>query len=95
MDARLGSLSGMPLVLPDVNTPPMPSLAYPGVHRDGEKAVAFGEIDGSRGYPDVLSFRLKLGLILPATNTSMEHDLWSLLVRNCPPFGASASTRLP
>jgi maleate isomerase len=80
----LGSLSGKPVARPDVNTPPMPSLASPGVLRDGEKAVAFGGIDGSRGYPDVLSFKLKLGLILPATNTSLEHDLWSLLIRNWP-----------
>lgn len=26
------------------------------------------------GYPDVRSFRRKFGLIIPATNTSMEHD---------------------
>ena len=32
-------------------------------------------------YPDVRSFRRKFGLIVPATNTSMEHELWSLVFR--------------
>jgi len=32
-------------------------------------------------YPDVRSFRRKFALIVPATNTSMEHELWSLVFR--------------
>lgn len=32
-------------------------------------------------YPDVRSFRHKFGLVVPATNTSMEHELWSLVFR--------------
>ena len=31
------------------------------------------------GYPDVRSFRKKFGLLVPATNTSMEHELWSVV----------------
>ena len=34
------------------------------------------------GYPDVRSFRRKFGLVVPATNTSMEHELWSLVFRD-------------
>ncbi|HYH08151.1 MAG TPA: hypothetical protein VEK11_13930 [Thermoanaerobaculia bacterium] len=33
-------------------------------------------------YPDVRSFRRKFGLVVPATNTSMEHELWSLVFRD-------------
>jgi len=33
-------------------------------------------------YPDSRSFRLRLGLILPATNTTMEHELWSIIFAN-------------
>ncbi len=78
----VGALSGRPITLPDVNAPPMPAIAAPGVVHDGRPAEAFGGIDSSRGYPDVRSFRRKFGLVIPATNTSMEHELWSLIIRN-------------
>lgn len=82
-----GTLSGKAITLPDPNAPPMPALAAPGVIHDGEEAAGFGAIDGSRGYPDVRSFRRKFGLVIPATNTSMEHELWSIIVRNQGPDG--------
>jgi maleate isomerase len=78
----IGKLSGKKIVIPDVNVPPMPDLASPGVVHNGKRAENFGEIDSSRGYPDVRSFRRKLGLIIPATNTSMEHELWDIIFRN-------------
>ncbi len=77
-----GALSGQTITLPDVNAPPMPSLAPPGVVQDGKKVEGFGEIGGGRGYPDVRSFRCKFGLLIPATNTSMEHELWSVVFNN-------------
>lgn len=82
-----GLLSGKKIVLPDVDAPPMPSLAPSGVVHDGKKAEGFGTLDASRGYPDVKSFRRKFGLIVPATNTSMEHDLWNIIFRNRGPRG--------
>lgn len=33
-------------------------------------------------YPNVRSFKRKFGLLIPATNTSMEHELWSLIFKN-------------
>ncbi len=75
------------MTIPDVNAPPMPNLAAPGVIHNGKKAEDFGEIDSSRGYPDVRSFRRKFGLLIPATNTSMEHELWSIIFRNQRPDG--------
>ncbi|HEV2860932.1 MAG TPA: hypothetical protein VGX48_08005 [Pyrinomonadaceae bacterium] len=44
-------------------------------------------IDPSEGYPDVRSFRRKFGLVIPATNTSMENELWSIIFRNQGPGG--------
>ncbi len=77
-----GALSGQAITLPDINAPPMPSLASPGVVQDGEQVKGFGEISNGRGYPDVRSFRRKFGLLIPATNTSMEHELWSIIFNN-------------
>ena len=78
----LGVLSGKSITIPNVNVPPMPSLAPPGVIHNGEAAERFGTIDSARGYPDVRSFRRKFGLLIPATNTSMEHELWSIIFKN-------------
>jgi maleate isomerase len=83
----IGTLSGKKITIPDVNVPPMPALAPPGVVHNGKKAEDFSEIDSSRGYPDVRSFRRKFGLIIPATNTSMEHELWSIIFKNQGPHG--------
>jgi maleate isomerase len=82
-----GKLSGRSFTIPDVNAPPMPALATPGVVHNGTPAVAFGGIDPARGYPDGRSFRRKFGLVIPATNTSMEHELWSLIFANQGPRG--------
>ncbi|MDR4496227.1 MAG: hypothetical protein R3B74_17770 [Nitrospirales bacterium] len=83
----IGLLSGKTIMIPYVNVPPMPSLAPPGVIHNGEKAEHFGELDSSRGYPDVRSFKRKFGLFIPATNTSMEHELWSIIFKNQGPNG--------
>lgn len=60
--------------------PKAPILATSGPVLNG-RPVAIG-IDPEARYPDVRSHRLKLGLLVPATNTSMEHELWTLLGRN-------------
>ncbi|MBM4261267.1 MAG: hypothetical protein FJ145_07470 [Deltaproteobacteria bacterium] len=83
----IGNLSSKKITMPDVNLAPMPALAPPGVVHNGKKADGYGEIDVSRGYPDVRSFRRKFGLVIPATNTSMEHDLWSIIFKNQGPRG--------
>lgn len=78
----IGALSGKSITIPDVNIPPMPSLAPPGIIHNGEAVEHFGTIESSRGYPDVRNFRRKFGLLIPATNTSMEHELWSIIFKN-------------
>lgn len=69
-------------ILADVNVPPMPAIASPGIIYNGKKAIGFDEIDQTIAYPDVRSFRRKFGLIVPATNTSMEHELWTIIGKN-------------
>lgn len=83
----VGTLSGKKITIPNVNVPPMPALAAPGVIHNGRKVENFGLIDSSRGYPDGRSFKIKFGLIIPATNTSMEHELWSIIFKNQGPSG--------
>jgi maleate isomerase len=78
----LGPLSGRTFLLPATDRVPMPLLAGTGVIHDGKPAPGFGVIDGARGYPDVRSYRRKLGLLIPATNTSMEHELWTVIAGN-------------
>ena len=70
------------ITLPDVNVPPMPAIASPGIIYNGKKAEGFTAIDQTIGHPDVRSFRRKFGLIIPATNTSMEHELWTIIGKN-------------
>jgi maleate isomerase len=78
----VGALSGNSITIPDANPPPMPSLAPTGVIHNGQPVPDFGRIDGARGYPDVRSFKRKFGLLIPATNTTMEHELWTIIVKN-------------
>lgn len=70
------------IILPNVNVPPIPAIASPGIIYNGKKAEGFGAIDQTIGYPDVRSNRRKFGLIIPATNTSMEHELWTIIGKN-------------
>lgn len=77
----IGNLSGREISIPDANSPPMPALAEPGVIFNGAKVDSF-TIDSAHGYPDVRSFKRKFGLLIPATNTSMEHELWSIILNN-------------
>jgi maleate isomerase len=60
----------------------VPALAPPGVIYNGRRAAGFGELGAARSYPDARSYRLKLGLLLPVTNTTAEHELWSILRAN-------------
>jgi maleate isomerase len=61
----------------------MPQLTDDGVIHDGMSIPWFGDVGTpERGYPDARSFARRFGLLVPATNTAMEHDLWSIIFRN-------------
>ncbi len=74
----VGKLSGKKITIPNVNVPPMPSLVPPGVIHNEGKAENFGEIDASRGYPDVRSFKRKFGLFIPASGDTHDVDRYAL-----------------
>jgi maleate isomerase len=77
-----GTLSKKEIVIPNVNLSPMPELAPAGLIKNGETVTDFGSIASKTGYPDVRSYQKKLGLLIPATNTSMEHELWGIIFNN-------------
>lgn len=77
----IGSLSGKVIRLPEVNNPPMPSVSSSGMVVNGETCTAF-TLANSPGQPDARSYRRKFGLLIPATNTSMEHELWGIIFNN-------------
>src|SRR5687768_13575369 len=84
-DKRLrhaGEGTGKTMATTNRKTSAKPALAPSGIVYNGRAAEGFGSIQSSRGYPDGRSFRKKFGLVIPATNTSMEHELWSLIFAN-------------
>lgn len=84
----IGKLSGRTIRIPDVSAPPIPVIVAPGVIHDGVPAAGFGAIGSpSHGYPDARSFRRRFGLLVPATNTTMEHELWGMIFANQGPDG--------
>jgi len=77
-----GALSGRPVFIPDVNVPPMPTIAPPGPIYNGVTTPVLKAEDLSSGQPDSCSYSRRFGVIIPATNTIMESELWSILVKN-------------
>jgi maleate isomerase len=77
----VGKLSGKNIYLPQVNKAPMPSIAASGIVKNGMPLSDF-ELINTPGQPDVRSYKKKFGLLIPATNTSMEHELWSIIFNN-------------
>ena len=77
-----GTLSGRPIFIPDVNVPPMPSIAPPGPIHNGGPTKVFDIAKLTDGHPDACSYRRRFGLLIPATNTTMESELWNILVKN-------------
>lgn len=76
-----GAFSGKTIHLPEVNATSISSIAPERFIKNG-KSVADFKLDDVHGFPDVLSFRRKLGLLIPGTNTSMEHELWEIIFNN-------------
>lgn len=75
-----GLLSGREIFIPDYDAPPMPQIAESGMVHDEKVVASLEGMDATIGHPDVLSHRRRFGLLIPATNTSMEAELWRILV---------------
>lgn len=83
MEVEMVDFTSKELVsIPDVNQLPMPRVAETGVVANGVKVNGFDDLGKSHAYPDVRSFRRKFGLIIPATNTNTEHELWSIISKS-------------
>lgn len=77
----IGSLSGKTIKIPNVNKAPMPAVAASGFVLNGEPFAGI-EIINSHGLPDSRSYNKKFALLIPFTNTVMEHELWSIILNN-------------
>ncbi|MEO0653142.1 MAG: hypothetical protein AAFZ65_20870, partial [Planctomycetota bacterium] len=74
--AVVGPLSGKRFVVPDVNA------AYPRLHVTDRSGAHCPHYEVPPGLPDTRSHRLKLGLLVPATNSTVESEMWELLMRD-------------
>lgn len=77
----MGELSGKPIHLPDVNSSSITTIVPDRFVINGMPVTGFN-LNNSKGFPDSLSFNRKFGLLIPVTNTIMEHELWSIIFNN-------------
>jgi len=54
------------------------------MHGGADKAVTriTGERASPAGHPDTRNSKLKIGVLIPSTNTTLETELWELIIRN-------------
>jgi maleate isomerase len=77
-----GALTGETLRIPDVNSG-YPKSCFPtkwngsGPHPEAVESFPIGD-----GLPDVNDFKIKFGLIVPSTNTTVEYDFWKIIFKN-------------
>lgn len=72
----MGALSGTAFRRPDVDS------GYPVARLIEKNGSVVEEFPRGEGYPDTRSHRLKLGVLVPATNCTVESEMWEILVRN-------------
>lgn len=71
-----GKLTGRSITLPDVDS------GYPVASIIDAVGATIETFPRLYGYPDSRSFRLKVGALVPATNTIVESELWDIVHRN-------------
>ena len=76
-----GALSGKTINLPDVNATSANSILSSQFVLNGKPITDFA-FETNKKFPDSKSFKRKFGLLIPATNTSMEYELWSIIFNN-------------
>jgi maleate isomerase len=72
----VGVLSGEVFKQPDVDS------GYPVAKLIDESGAEVEDFQRGDGYPDTRSHRLKLGVLVPATNCMVESEMWDIIVRN-------------
>jgi maleate isomerase len=81
-----GGISGKTIYLPDVNQSTLNTISSDKFVKNGE-LYADIQLDNPSGFPDSLSFKRKFGLLIPVTNTVMEHEIWRIIFNNQGPDG--------
>lgn len=78
-----GTLSGRAVPRPDVDSG-YPSIEPVLMHGGENKAVTriMGERASTAGHPDTRNSKLKIGVLIPSTDTTLETELWELITRN-------------
>jgi len=77
---HVGPLSGEEVRIPDVNSA-YPKSCYP-TSWEGKYPKTVAQHDRGEGLPDVNLHRIKFGVIIPSTNTTVEYDYWKMLFSN-------------
>eukprot|EP00440_Ansanella_granifera_P035138 gb/GFBE01038111.1/.p1 GENE.gb/GFBE01038111.1/~~gb/GFBE01038111.1/.p1 ORF type:complete len:369 (+),score=97.71 gb/GFBE01038111.1/:1-1107(+) len=77
-----GALTGELVRIPDVNSG-YPKGVFPTKWEEGNAIPAsVGTFDIGDGFPDANEFKMKFGVIIPSTNTTVEYDFWSMVMQN-------------
>lgn len=76
-----GALSGKTINLPEVNATSANTILASQFVLNGKPLTDFA-FETNKKFPDGKSFKRKFGLLIPATNTSMEYELWSIIFNN-------------
>lgn len=77
-----GPLSGETVRIPDVDSG-YPKSVYPTKWEDGNPLpVSVEPYDIGDGFPDANEFKMKFGVVIPSTNTTVEYDFWRMIMQN-------------
>lgn len=77
-----GPLSGELVRIPDVDSG-YPKSVYPTKWEAGNPLPAAVEaFNIGNGYPDANEHRMKFGVVIPSTNTTVEYDYWWMIMQN-------------
>jgi maleate isomerase len=77
-----GPLSGETVRIPDVDSG-YPKGVFPTKWEEGKALPANVEaFEIGDGFPDVNEHKIKFGVIIPSTNTTVEYDFWSMIMQN-------------
>lgn len=80
--SHTGPLTGELVRIPDVDSG-YPKSVFPTEWKEGQAMPSqMQAFDIGDGYPDANEFRMKFGVIIPSTNTTVEYDFWNIIMQN-------------